>query len=71
MTQGPNVRKLIAEKIAADAIGVNGGLGAALNFLKSKERIMQGYREATAFVSDKLPEVASKIKFGTWPKVQS
>lgn len=39
---GPNVKRLIIRKMAADAIPSGGGLAAGLHFLRSAERIRQG-----------------------------
>ena len=48
--QGPNVKKLIAHKMAKDAVPDGGGLAAALKFLKDKDAIVNTARRATEFV---------------------
>ena len=50
MSQGPNVKKLIAHKISLIAVPVGGGIGSALNFLKDPKAIGNAAREATAWV---------------------
>ena len=47
---GPNVQRLIARKMALDAVPRGGGFDDALNFLSSKENIAQGAGTAAAWV---------------------
>lgn len=47
---GPNVKRLIAHKMATDAIPAQGGLADGLRFLSSAESIRNGCRAATAWV---------------------
>jgi len=49
--QGPNVRKLIAHKMARDAVPSGGGLADALAFLTRKEAIVASARAATEWVA--------------------
>lgn len=45
-----NVQKLIAHKMALDAVPRGGGMGDALNFLSSKDSITQGAKAAAVWV---------------------
>lgn len=62
MTQGPNVKKLIAHKMANLAIPPGSGgdsLMKALGFLSSKEKIISAAREATVWVEQAIAAVRS------------
>lgn len=48
--QGPNVRKLIVEKMSLDAVPSGDGLADAIAFISSSERIVAGAKAATAWV---------------------
>lgn len=54
---GPNVKRLIAHKMATDAIPANGGFADGLRFLSSAESIRNGCRAATAWVQDAIAAV--------------
>lgn len=57
MTQGPNVKKLIAHKMSIDAIPNGGGLGDGLKFLMDKQRIIAGAKAATEWVNQAISVV--------------
>lgn len=59
MIQGPNVKKLIAHKMAIDAIPAGGGFAAGLHFLSDKQRIIDGAKAATAWVEQAIATVKS------------
>jgi len=59
MTQGPNVKRLIAAKMAAIAIPPGGGFADGLKFLQSADRIKAAAREATDFVTAAIAAVKS------------
>jgi len=48
--QGPNIKRLICEKMSAIAVPPGGGLKDALQFLQSKDSIIAAAKEATRFV---------------------
>ena len=54
---GPNVRKLIAHKMARDAIPDGGGLAAGIQFLSNPESVKRGAQEATQWVRDAIAVV--------------
>lgn len=66
MSMGPNVKRLIAEKMATDAIPPNGGLADALSFLSSKESIASGARKATDFVRLAILAVRNAAEPNPW-----
>ena len=47
---GPNVRKLIFQKMAIDAVPAGGGINHAIGFLLDKDKITAGFRSAAAWV---------------------
>lgn len=47
---GPNIRKLIATKMATDAIPRGEGFEAGIRFLSTKESIITGAKQATEWV---------------------
>ena len=47
---GPNIKMLIATKMATDAIPAGGGFADGVRFLSSKESIIAGAKAATEFV---------------------
>lgn len=57
--KGPNVKKLIAHKMSILAIPPGGGLADGVEFLMSKERVIQAAKEATAWVEDAIAVVKS------------
>lgn len=52
--QGPNIKKLIIEKMSASAIPAGGGLAAGIAFLSSVANIIAAAREATAWVEQAI-----------------
>ena len=54
MSQGPNVKKLIARKMSIDAIPDGGGILAGVEFLSDKTRIIAGAKIATAWVEEAI-----------------
>ena len=52
--QGPNVKRLIAHKMSLLAIPPGGGLKDGIEFLSSKEKIVQAAKGATAWVEDSI-----------------
>ena len=54
---GPNVRKLVVEKMAKDAIPDGGGLADGIAFLSDKDRIIDGARDAQKWVEQALAVV--------------
>ena len=62
---GPNVMKLIFSRMAAIAVPAGGGIGDALNFVASKERIVEAAREAEAWVASVVKLVRSS-PCGRW-----
>jgi len=54
---GPNIRRLIAQRIAQQAIPDGGGMQAAVSFLSSKESIIEGTRKASEWVKATIEEV--------------
>jgi hypothetical protein len=63
---GPNVRKLIATKIAREAIPDKGGFADGLRFLSSKDRILAAAKAATAWVFAAIDAVKSAPDGGTY-----
>lgn len=55
--KNPNVNKLIARKMAIDAIPAGGGLGDGLRFLASAESIMDGHKKAKEWVEQAIAAV--------------
>jgi hypothetical protein len=56
---GRNVQRLIARKMALDAVPRGGGMVDALNFLSSKDNITKGARVAAAWVKTACDVVRS------------
>jgi len=54
---GPNVRKLICQKISLLAVPAGGGVADAIGFLSDKDKIVRLTREATAWVEIALRAV--------------
>lgn len=51
---GPNVRKLIVEKMSHDAIPSGGGLADGIGFLSDPKKISDGVKKATQWVETAL-----------------
>ena len=47
---GPNVKKLICQRMAQLAVPSGGGLSDAIGFLTDKDKLLGGARDATAWV---------------------
>jgi len=56
---GPNVKRLLIQKMSHAAIPDGAGLAAGLEFLSSKESIMKGYKAAEQWVKDAFDIVRS------------
>lgn len=48
--QGPNVKRMILEKMSVDAVPAGGGFADAMKFISSKKSIISGARTATEWV---------------------
>lgn len=66
MIQGPNVKRLISQKMAADAVPAGGGLASAIKFLSSKESIVAGARAATKWVEEAIQIVRLAAEPNPW-----
>lgn len=54
---GPNVKKLICQKMAKDAIPPQGGMADAIKFLSDKESIIAKAKEAQEWVLSAISAV--------------
>ena len=63
---GPNVRLLIARKMALDAVPRDGGFNDGLRFLLSKERITQGARDAVEWAQTACRAVRDAAEPNQW-----
>lgn len=54
---GPNVRRLIAHKVALDAVPKGGGMGDAIKFISTPGAIGDGLREAARWASAAIAAV--------------
>lgn len=66
MGMGPNVRKLIAEKTARDAIPGGGGLADGIKFLSNPKNISAGYRAAMEWVKIAILTVRQASEPNPW-----
>lgn len=66
MTQGPNVKKLIAHKISIDAIPSGGGFADGVKFLQNRERILSVARTATKWVAEAIQLVRTAGEPNPW-----
>ena len=66
MTQGANVKRLIAQKMATDAVPKDGGLANALAFLSNPQVIVEGARKATEFVMLAIQAVREAAEPNPW-----
>lgn len=64
--QGPNVQKLIIEKMAADAIPAGGGLVDGIRFLSSREAVVNGAKRATEWVKLAICAVRTACEPNPW-----
>lgn len=64
--QGPNVKKLIIQKMSTDAIPADGGLADGLKFLSDPEAIIAGARKATEFVELAIKTVRESAEPNPW-----
>lgn len=65
-TLGPNVRRLIFERMSLEAIPPNGGFADGLKFLSSKESIAAGFTTAKRFVEDAITCVRQAEEPNPW-----
>ncbi len=63
---GPNVKRLIAAKMARDAIPPGGCLTDALRFIIDKDRLVTGARAATEFVEEAIKAVRMAAEPNQW-----
>jgi len=56
---GPAVKKLIANKMAMDAIPKGGSVVDGIEFLKDRDRIVKGFRDANDFIQKMIVLVRS------------
>lgn len=54
---GPNVKKLIIQKMSKDAVPDNGGFEDAVSFLTTPEKLSAGWRTAEAWVKEAIAVV--------------
>ena len=54
---GPNVRRLIAEKMATDAIPPGGGIVAGVEFLSNPKAVTEGAKTALTWVAGAINAV--------------
>ena len=66
MIQGPNVKKLIIQKMSTDAVPSGGGLKDAVEFLSFKDRIINGVKVATKFVEESIKAVREAADPNPW-----
>jgi hypothetical protein len=64
--QGPNVKKLIAQKMAMDAVPKGGGLAEAIAFISSAESIKSGAAKATQWVNAAIQAVRDATEPNPW-----
>lgn len=70
VTLGPNVRRLLAHKMAIDAIPAGGGFAAGMKFLSSKESVVSGVKAATAWVEQAIQAVRGAADPNPWKDAQ-
>jgi hypothetical protein len=63
---GPNVKKLIAHKMAFDAVPAGSGIDSALKFLTSKNSISAGWVLASRWVKAALDAVRQAAEPNPW-----
>ena len=63
---GPNVKRLIIQKMVTDAVPPGGGIQSAIEFLSSKERIVTSARDATAWVDQAIAVVRLAAEPNPW-----
>jgi hypothetical protein len=63
---GPNIKRLIAIKMAKDAIPAGGGFVSGLRFLSSKENIVAGFKKASSWVQSVLVLVREAPEPNPW-----
>lgn len=64
--QGANVKRLIAQKMATDAVLAGGGLADALAFLSRPQAISAGARKATEWVMAAIQAVREAAEPNPW-----
>ena len=63
---GPNVKKLISQRMAVIAIPSGGGLADGIKFLSSKESIVSGAKEAVKWVADAISAIRGAGEPNPW-----
>lgn len=63
---GPNVKRLIAAKMARDAVPPGGGIGDAIGFLTDKAAIIASAKAATEFVEEAIEAVRMAPEPSPW-----
>lgn len=66
MTQGPNVKRLIAHKMSLDAVPKGGGVADAMKFLTTPGAIVKSAKEATAWVAEAIRVVRLAAEPNSW-----
>ena len=66
MILGPNVKRWIIRKMSMDAVPDGGGIAAALEFLKDKDRTTSGFRAATSWVENRIKAVRDAAEPNKW-----
>lgn len=57
MKPGPNVNRLLIERMSLEAVPPGGGIDSAIKFLSSKDSIINGVRSAKKWVEDAIQAV--------------
>lgn len=66
MLEGPNVRKLIIEKISRDVIPPGGGLVEGINFLSDPKKISSCWQAAAEWVKSAITVVRQAAEPNHW-----
>ncbi len=64
--QGPNVKRLIAQKMATDAIPKGGGLKAGIEFLLKPDAVIAAVKEAKEWVALAIQAVRDAADPNPW-----
>jgi hypothetical protein len=63
---GPNVARLIAHRMVAEAIPPGGGITDGVRFLTNREAVVRAQREAEAFARDAIAVVRTAADPNPW-----
>ena len=63
---GPNVKKLIFQKMSTDAIPPGGGVQSAVEFLSSKEGVLASAKSSTTWVAQAIAVVRTAFEPNPW-----